>query len=256
MPPRIGAQTVTWRETLRERMEPVVRFLAAQGYEGVETGMRFFIPDRTAAYRELYSATGLYPLGLHSGGKFWDPAQTGEEMRRIGETIDFGAKVGFEYLVLSGNPEETPATMRKTAETYGALARRCLDSGLKFAYHHHDWEVKNDGEILKTLVEATHPAEVSLVLDIAWAHVAGWRLDDFIRQFGDRAAYLHIKDTSGGRFCELGAGEVDFDLLFSSPEFIPVPWLVVEQDETLLTPEESLTRSMSFLKSRGMVGDG
>lgn len=256
MTPRIGAQTVTWKETLREQMESVVRFLADQGYKGVESGMRFFVPDRVAAYRELYAATGVYPLGLHTGGNFWDPSQTREEMRRVGETIVFGAKVGFEYLIVSGNPEETAATMGKTAENYGALAKRCQESGLKFAYHHHNWELKNRGEILKRLVDATPPGEVSLVLDIAWAHVAGWRVDDFLRQFGDRAAYLHIKDASADRFCELGAGDVDFDLLFTSLHSIPVPWLVVEQDETALTPEESLSRSMRFMRARGMMRDG
>lgn len=256
MTQRIGAQTVTWKETLREQMESIVRFLAEQGYKGVESGMRFFIPDHAAAYRELYAAAEMYPLGLHTGGKFWDPMQTKEEMRRIGETIAFGAKVGFEYLVVSGNPEETTASMGKTAEIYGTLAKRCQDSGLKFAYHHHNWELKNRGEILKRLIDATSPDEVSLVLDIAWAHAAGWKIGDFLRQFGARAAYLHLKDASAGRFCELGAGEVDFDLVFNASRSLPISWWVVEQDETVLTPEESLSRSMRFLRTRGMVGDG
>jgi sugar phosphate isomerase/epimerase len=253
MPPRIGAQTVTWKETLRDRMESVVRFLAGQGYEGVETGMRFFDPARAGEYRDLYAATGIYPLGLHSGGKFWDPAQTAEEMKRVGETIAFGSQVGFEFLVLSGNPGETPDSMRKTAQVYGDLAKRSMDAGLKFAYHHHNWELKNQGELLKILVGLTDSREVSLVLDMAWAHVAGWRLDGFLQEFGDRAAYLHLKDAAGGRFCELGTGEVDFELFSPSLDLYPIPWLVVEQDETTLTPEESLARNMRFLRSKGVA---
>jgi inosose dehydratase len=253
MPPRIGAQTVTWKETLRERMDSVVRFLAGQGYEGIETGMRFFDPARAGEYRDLYAETGIYPLGLHSGGKFWDPAQTMEEMKRIGETIAFGSRVGFEYLVLSGNPGETPDSMRKTAQVYGDLAKRSIDAGLKFAYHHHSWELKNHGELLKILVGSTDPREVSLVLDMAWAHVAGWRLDGFLQEFGERAAFLHLKDAAGGRFCELGTGEVDFELFFPSLDLYSIPWIVVEQDETTLTPEESLARSMRFLRSKGVA---
>ena len=251
MSPRIGAQTVTWKETLRERMDPVVRFLAGLGYEGVETGMRFFDPARASEYRELYAGTGMYPLGLHSGGKFWDPDQAAGERKRIAETIAFGSQVGFEYLVLSGNPEETPASMKETVRVYREMAKKSADAGLKFAYHHHNWELKNRGELLKILVEGTDPEEVSLVLDLAWAHVAGWRLDDFLRDFGDRAAYIHLKDAAGGRFLELGTGEMDFGLFFASPVSQFIPWLVVEQDETTLTPEVSLSKSMQFLRDKG-----
>jgi sugar phosphate isomerase/epimerase len=161
--------------------------------------------------------------------------------------------VGFEFLVLSGNPEETPESMQKTAKAYRDLAKRSSDAGLKFAYHHHNWELKNKGELVKILLDATDPRKVSLVLDMAWAHVAGWSLDDFLGEFGDRAAYLHLKDAAGGRFCELGTGEIDFGLLFPSIGLYPIPWLVVEQDETALTPEESLARSMRFLRSKGVA---
>jgi sugar phosphate isomerase/epimerase len=232
-------------------MDSVVRFLSGQGYEGVETGMRFFDPDRAAAYRDLYAAAGMYPLGLHSGGKFWDPAQATEERKRLDETIAFGSQVGFEYLILSGNPEETPASMKETARAYREMAKKSADAGLKFAYHHHNWELKNTGELLKILIDETDSGEVFLILDVAWAHVAGWRLDDFLRDFGDRAAYIHLKDAAGGRFCELGTGEIDFGLFFAAPLSQCIPWLVVEQDETTLTPEESLAKSRQFLRSRG-----
>jgi len=51
----------------------------------------------------------------------------------------------------------------------------------------------------------------------------------------------------------LGTGEVDFELFFPSLDLYPIPWLVVEQDETTLTPEESLARNMRFLRSKGVA---
>ena len=70
---RIGAQTITWGETIKENMRSIVRFLSEHDYAGVETGMRHFDAERASEYRALYQEFGMVPLGLHSGGQFWEP---------------------------------------------------------------------------------------------------------------------------------------------------------------------------------------
>ena len=72
---RIGAQTIVWGEDIRDHMDAILTFLAASGFQGVETGIRHFYLDRYQSYREIYQKTGLILLGIHSGGKFWDPDQ-------------------------------------------------------------------------------------------------------------------------------------------------------------------------------------
>ena len=91
MKAKIGAQTITWGENVKDNLDHIVGYLAEQGYRGVETGMRYFYPDRAVHYREPYADRGIHPLGIHCGGKFWDPAQAAEEMSRIGEAITFAA---------------------------------------------------------------------------------------------------------------------------------------------------------------------
>ena len=248
---KIGAQTIPWGESVGARMEEIAAYLVRTGYDGVETGMRHFDASDTVRYKTLYRDTGLVPLGLHSGGQFWIPDAADDERKKLDAAVDFAAEVGFSYVVVSGNKDETVDSMRRAAETYNRLGERCRERGLAFAYHNHDWELANDAEILETLRTETEAETVLLVLDIAWAHVGGIDVSELLRRFGGRIAYLHIKDVRDKRFCELGTGEVDVPAVLAAAARERIEWLVVEQDYTDLTPEESIRLNYDYLRSVG-----
>ena len=248
----VGAQTIPWGETIKQQMPDILRVLAAQGYQGVETGMRHFDAADPGTYRELYRETGVTPLGLHSGGQFWKPEAAEEERRKLWDAVSFAKDVGFRHLVVSGNKAESVASMKEAAATYAELGRRCREAGLSFAYHNHNWELANDAAILETLLVSTRPEEVSLLLDVAWAHLGGIETATLLERYGDRVAYLHIKDVRGDRFCELGTGEMDLPGVLSLATAHGIEWLVVEQDYTDLTPEESMRINREYLSRHGV----
>ncbi len=249
---RVGAQTIVWGEDIRDSMEAILTYLAGNGYQGVETGIRHFDLDRHQAYRTLYEETGIILLGIHSGGKFWDPEQADNEMKKIDNTLSFASRAGSKHLLVSGNPNETVASMRAAAATYNELGQRCLDAGIRLAYHNHNWELVNQGAILNVLMNETSADLVSLVLDTAWAFIAEMSVATLMRQYGDRIAYLHIKDVRQEKFCELGTGEIDHDSTFTLARSYGIEWLVVEQDYTSLTAEESMHINMRYLRSKGI----
>ena len=253
---RIGAQTIVWGEGIRDHMDAILTFLAENGFQGVETGIRHFYLDRYQAYREIYEKTGIILLGIHSGGKFWDPGQAGDEMKKIEDTVSFASRVGSKYLLVSGNPNETVASMLAAAATYNELGQRCLDAGIGFAYHNHNWELVNQGAILNVLMDHTSAELVSLVLDTAWAYIAEMSVETLMRRYGDRIAYLHIKDVRQEKFCELGTGEIDHDRTIALARSCGIEWLVVEQDYTSLTAEESMKANMRYLRSKGIGENG
>jgi sugar phosphate isomerase/epimerase len=245
----IGAQTIVWGENIRRDMEKILLFLSKEGYRGVETGMRHFDPSRPKEYRGLYEKYALTPLGVHIGGKFWEPDQAAGEFAKIDAAAAFAAEAGFRHLVVSGNPNETPEGMRAAAETYEGLGEKCRHLGLGFAYHNHDWELKNDLALLRALLDNTSPDNLFLVLDAAWAHRAGADMEKIFSLYGTRIAYVHIKDTRGKTFSELGTGDMDFDLVRTLAEDQGIEWLVVEQDTTTLSPEESMRTNMAYIRS-------
>jgi len=248
---RIGAQTIPWGENIRDNMKEILEFLSGNRYSGVETGMRHFDGRQPARYRDLYAEMEIVPLGLHSGGQFWDPAAAEAERRKLSDAVKFASEVGFAWMVVSGNKAETVDSMRDADETYSQIGQQCREAGLRFAYHNHNWELADDAEILDALVQSTSADDVSLVLDIAWAHVGGHDLADLVRRYGDRVAYLHIKDVAAGKFCELGTGKVDLDAVLTLADEYGIEWLVVEQDYTSLTAEESMSINRRFLSERG-----
>lgn len=243
----IGAQTIVWGETIRDNLAGILQFLSAHGYSGAETGMRHFDAARPDYYRKLYKETGMVPLGLHSGGQFWLPDAAEEERWKLWAAVDFAKAVGFRWMVISGNKAETVESMRKAAETYGQIGRRCREAGFGFAYHNHDWELADNAAILDTLMACTDPSDVSLVLDVAWAHIGGLSLAGLLDRYAGRIAYLHVKDVKDGKFCELGTGEMDLPAVCDLAGTQGVEWLVVEQDYTDLSPEESMRRNRQFL---------
>jgi len=251
---RIGAQTIVWGENIKSNMDHILISLTEQGYTGVETGMRHFNPDEKSRYLELYEKYGITPLGIHSGGTFWDPQQAKEEMKKIGNTIGFASAIGFRYLVISGNPEESVSSMKESAKTYAEIGKRCRDAGVQMAYHNHNWELKNDGAIIDVLMNETSEEEVSWVLDTAWASIAGMDLVQVFSRYGKRIAYLHIKDAKGETFCELGTGDLNVPEVLRIADDNQIEWIVVEQDYTSLSPEESMRVNMQYLREKGGLG--
>lgn len=249
---KVGAQTITWGTRNREDMPGIMEFLRGHNYAGVEMGMRHFDADQAGDYRAMYEKYGIIPLGLHSGGAFWDPGAAEAERQKLWDAVEFARAVGFQHLVVSGNKDETIESMREAAATYSQIGRKCSEAGIRFAYHNHNWELADDAAILDTLVSETGADEVSLVLDVAWAHLGGHSLAQLLDRYGDRVAYLHIKDVDGERFCELGRGEMDLPEVLDLADSHGIEWLVVEQDYTSLTPEESMTINRDYLAARGL----
>jgi inosose dehydratase len=245
---QVGAQTISWGETVHDKMPEIISFLSHEEYRGIETGMRHFDTHDAAKYRALYREAAVIPLGLHSGGQFWLPDAAEEERSKLVSAVSFAAEVGFQWVVVSGNKDETEESMVTAAKTYGELGSYCAQQGIGFAYHNHNWELANNGAILDRLIEHTG-SEVRLVLDIAWAHIAGFAPETLMSRYGSRIAYVHVKDVRSGRFCELGTGEVDFSRYIPLFEEYQVPWLVVEQDYTDMEVETSMRINRDFLRS-------
>lgn len=250
---RVGVQTITWGESIREHLPEICAFLAETGYHGVEVGVRHFDLSQPARYRELFAAHGLTPLAVHTGGTFWDQAQADQEMANMEKAIAFASEVGFACFVLSGNKDETPESMVTAAAAYERIGSHCRKAGLQFLYHNHDWEFRNDMATLKVLLEHSSVENVKLLPDVAWIHRAGLDPGQFLRDYAARIGYVHLKDRREDTFCELGAGTVPLEGVLDAVNAVGFPWVVVEQDTTTRTPEESLRESAAWLRNRKVL---
>ncbi|MGG1630374.1 hypothetical protein [Rossellomorea sp. NRS-1567] len=74
---------------------------------------------------------------------------------------------------------------------------------------------------------------------------------EWLKRYHDRTPLVHLKDmtTDGERFfAELGAGGVDIDSVLDYGVHHDVNWWIVEQDESRISPFDSVRMSLEYLR--------
>jgi len=244
---------IIFRDRPRQDLAGVLRDVACAGYDGVEAGNLFRGAD-PSAIQALFAETGLSLTGAHAGyGEFTD-------LSKVDEDIQFLKSMGARYLMCSGVADsKSMAGYEQSAEVFNRVGRRCLDAGIQFCYHNHNWEFTPfDGQIaLHRLAELTDPQAVKFCVDVFWVAVGGEDPAAFIQRYADRIPYCHIKDGQweaghpgkATRFTELGAGNVDLPAAVRAALQVQPEWLVYEQDTSNdRDPVESATESLSHLR--------
>jgi inosose dehydratase len=157
------------------------------------------------------------------------------------------------------------------AEKVAAAVKK--ETGLRTAFHHHcAGYVESPAEIEK-LMSLTDPTLLGLAFDCGHYRFGGGNPVDGLKKFGKRVWHFHFKDyqpaigkqgvkegwdyfqsVSGGVFCELGKGDVDFPALMKELDrFGYDGWGVVEQDVLpgMGRPKESARRNREYIRSLG-----
>jgi sugar phosphate isomerase/epimerase len=251
--PRLGIQLIIFRDRPQTDLAGVLRDVARAGYDGVEAGNLFRGAD-AAKIQALFADNGLALTGAHAGyGEFTDLA-------KVEEDIQFLKAMNARYLMCSGVADsKSMAGYEQSAEVFNRVGRRCLEAGIQFCYHNHNWEFTPfDGQIaLHRLAELTDPQAVKFCVDVFWVAVGGEDPAAFIQRYADRIPYFHIKDGQweagrpgkATRFTELGAGNVDLPSAVRAALKVQPEWLVYEQDTANdRNPVDSATESLNYLR--------
>jgi len=285
--PEVQGEMVGYRQMLDE--------LVATGYTGTELGDLGYMPTDPAALRAEMVSRRLAMLGSFVGVALDDPDAHDEGEERAVRVARLLAAVAGEtppVLVLADangtvpmriacagriTPEQVLPEDRWPIYAQGTnrIARAVLErTGLKTVFHPHCAGWIETPEEIARLLELTDPALVGLCFDTGHYTYGGGEALDGLRRFGDRVAYVHIKDCSAevaarsrsegwdynravrhGIFCELGRGTVDFPGVLAGLRRRGYDgWLIVEQDVVfgLGTPKESAVRNREYLRGIGV----
>jgi inosose dehydratase len=268
--------------------------LAATGYAGTELGDLGYMPTDPAALRAEMESRNLTMLGSFVGVALDDPdahAEGEERALRVARLLSAVAGATPPVLVLADangtvpmriacagriTPEQMLPADRWPIYARGSerIARSVLEqTGLRTVFHPHcaGW-IETPGEIAR-LLDLTDPALIGLCFDTGHYTYGGGDPLDGLRRFGDRIAYVHLKDCSAevaararaeewdyqravrdGIFCELGRGTVDFPATLAWLRGRGYDgWITVEQDVLagMGTPKESAARNRAYLRSLG-----
>jgi sugar phosphate isomerase/epimerase len=150
---------------------------------------------------------------------------------------------------------KSEAQLDAQAEILEKIVRICESYGVVLNLHNHTYEVENQMHDLRSTLSRLHG--IPLGPDLNWLIRGGVDPVEFIREFGSRIVFLHLRDqNANGTWSEaLGEGITDFRSIavelqqvgFSGPAIIE---LAHENGFEPTRPlRESLMMSRSFIKT-------
>lgn len=263
---KIGLQLFTLRELLAKDVKDVISKVAKIGYNTVETYYGYPGPYAAEgfwgldakAFRSLLNANQLTsPSGHYNVMAYLSPNGDEEVLK---SHIETAATVGQQYFVVPAMPTEirTSGTIddyKRMAHKFNKAAELCKSHQLKLAYHNHAFEFKDLGNGLngyQILLQETDPALVSFELDVFWLINAGQDPLTLFKENPGRFKMWHVKDMDKADktvYTEVGTGRIDYKGILAEAKRSGLEHLFIEQDIIKIDPYQSITESLSYLKT-------
>jgi sugar phosphate isomerase/epimerase len=241
---KIGIQLYTVRDMMKADVPGTLARVAAAGYKEVEFAGYFGHTPRQI--RDLLKRNGLTSPSSHLP---FDSLEKGWQKQ-----LDDAKVAGHKWVTIAWLPEEKRRTLddwKRHAELFNRAAAQAKKTGLRFAYHNHDFEIRPiDGtRPLDLLLTSTDPKLVDFELDLYWAVFGGGDPIDFFNRYPKRFPMVHVKDSSGppdNRIVDVGQGKIDFRSIFAQSEKAGIKHYFVENDQPA-DPIATLRTSYNYL---------
>lgn len=253
----IGLQLYTLRDEIAKDVKSTLEKVAAAGFTTVET-YGFSIKDQfwglsPMDLKKILDANKLKAVSGHYNlGSFLYDGNTAELIA----AIEAAKILKSEFLTIPWVDEP----FRKNIQDYKKIATRlneaaklCANSGLKLAYHNHDFEFqKHDGITgYEILLKETDKNLVCFELDLYWVVRSG---NDPLQLFRDnpgRFKMWHVKDMDKidqALNTEIGSGSLDFKTIFKEVKQSGMKHFFVEQENNFAGDSfQSIKTSCSFI---------
>lgn len=239
----IGLQLYTVRGEMERDFEATLASVAEIGYREVEFAGYFGRSPRDV--RRVLDSLGLVAPSAHV------PLEALED--EWDATLAAANIIGHQYLVVAWIPEQqrTLAGYRRLAAAFERAGERARRSGVRFAYHNHDFEFETvDGMVpYDVLLNMTSPRAVELEMDLYWITKAGADPFAYFARWPGRFPLVHVKDmdaTPEQGMTEVGAGIINFGEVIAASRQAGIRHWFVEHDNPD-SPIDSIRQSYEAL---------
>jgi len=228
------------------------------GMDGIELMHTALLPD-DAVQRigDLARKHELPVLGTSFGAAMWDRKQHAAILEDAEKVIARLAALGgttFGTSVGSAGHPKTEEELDAQADLLKKIIAIAESKGVVLNLHNHKYEVENDLHDLRGTLARIPDARLGPDLD--WLVQAGVDPVEFLRQFGDRIVFLHLRDQKQDKTWVEAMGEGDMDYAAVRDALIQIDFrghAVIElahpRDLKLTRPlRESLKISRQFVR--------
>ena len=195
-------------------LDRVFADMAYAGLDGIELMHTALRPDDAVArIRELSARYSLPVIGTSFGGNMWNRDEHESVMADAELVVTRLAQVGGRTLGVSVGRTPSPKTVEQLdvqADLLRSILSLAAANGVVLNLHNHTYEVENGLHDLRGTLERL--PDVRLGPDLNWLLRGGVDPVEFLREFGDRIVFLHLRDEhADGRWSEaVGEGDMDY----------------------------------------------
>lgn len=249
-----GMCSYTHREQFKKDLPATLDAIKALGIRDMEFSNLF---GKTAAeLRQMLDDRGMICSSFGVG--YDDLMKKTEEVAKNAKTL------GAKFVRVAWVPHQPPFTLetaRKTAAEFNRVGKLLREQhGLTFCYHNHGYEFarSGDGTLFDVLMAETNPQDVSIELDILWAHFPGANPAVLLEKNPARIKLLHLKDlklgvkgdlsgkTDAENDVALGTGQLDLPAILKAAKKAGVQHYYIE-DESSRTATQ-VPQTLRYLK--------
>lgn len=255
----IGIQLYTMRDALPKDVKGVLKQIALAGYQEIETyGFSMkegYFGTSSKDFKSILNDNGLK---APSGHYDFSALMKDNNYDFLKASIESANIIGSEYVVVPWFAPELRGTngddYKKIAHKINEAAVLCKKSGLKIAYHNHDFEFEEYGNTTgyDILLKETDKNLVDFEMDLYWVYRSG---NDPFQLFKDnpgRFTMWHVKDMDKIKpewNAEIGKGNIDFKAIFAQAKLSGMKHFYIEQETNYIpNPLESIKTSCSYVQ--------
>jgi len=255
---KIALQTFTIRKEANKNLETALEKAVDIGYTAIEYAYIPFDNSHLAILKKLQDKYGLEIIALQVQ---FDVLK--EDSKKI---INFALEVGAKAIDFAAMPKKVRKYDKNSiisfCEDVNENSKIYLDKGLRYNYHHHDFEFADiDGyRQFDTIAEKLNN-DIGFTIDTYWATKAGLYVPHLIEKLAPRVYGLHLRDyaqvtkwdtSREGKDFAVGKGLVEFDKVFASALAAGVAYGAVEQNTK--NPFEELKFSYDYISKHKIEG--
>ena len=265
-----GVQLYSVRDEMSKDPLGTLQKLSAMGYRHVEHASyvdRKFYGYGAKEFKKILNDLNLKMPSGHTvlAKQHWD--ETKKEFTDLWKYTVEDAAILEQQFVISPWIDESwrkeEDTLKKYMGVFNKAGELCSKSGMKFGYHNHHFEFKeelNGKKVYDIILQNTDPQLVIQQLDIGNMYYGGGRALDVIKQYPGRFASLHVKDEiavagseHGYESAILGTGVIEVKkVIDESVKTGGSIHLIIEQESYQdKTPMECVKENLKIMKKWG-----
>jgi sugar phosphate isomerase/epimerase len=241
----IGLQLYSIRDLMKADMPGTLAKVAGIGYKEVEFAGYF---GRTP--REVHELLEKNHLSSPSTHVPFDSFQNWQKV------LDDSRVIGHKWVTVPSIPEEKRRTVddwKGLAAQFNKAGAQAKSSGLRFAYHNHNFELTPIGNVrpLDVLLSETDPSLVDFEMDLYWVKFGGGDPIDYFNRFPHRFPLVHVKDSAGppdNKMVDVGQGTIDWKSIFAQSKKAGIKHYIVEHDQPA-DPIATIRNSYNYLQA-------